>query len=358
MEYTVIKPEEIATKPAAKPIKLNDVGFRLILIPFFGIAIPLITAMLDHTKYSLWSIKLSYLYTIGLAWIVWEGNRFLLFTLRNYFDWFDRPLRKVIVLLLVIPFYTIPITILLLVGWYNIFKGGTMDWSTIKLTTSIVMICVLFIVHVYETVFLVKEAESEKIIRANIEKAKLEVEIEALKMQIDPHFVFNSLNTLSHFIEENPEKAKIFNEHLSEVYRYLLHHKNIEFVWLWEEIKFLEKYFSLLKLRFEDAVKLDIVLDDQDLKQYLIPPISLQTLIENAIKHNKFSDQHPMQIRIDRNADVLEIINTRMPKNTKAHSTGIGIENLRSRYKILTGRSIDILPKSKYFMVRIPLIKA
>ena len=358
MKLKVIKPEEIPTKNNDHTIKLNDIGFRVILIPFFGIAIPLITSMVDHSQFSLWQIKLSYLYTIGLAYVVWEGNRFLLFSLRNYFDWFDRPMRKIIALLIAIPFYTIPVTIILLVGWYNLFKSGIIDWAQVKMTTLIIMICVLFIVHVYETVFLVKEAESEKIIRAHIEKAKLEVEIEALKTQLDPHFVFNSLNALSHFIEENPAKAKLFNTHLGEVYRYLLHHKNRELVWLWEEIDFMQNYFSLLNLRFEEAIQLEVNLNDIDPKAYLIPPISLQILVENAIKHNRFSDQDPMVIQITGNTNYLVVKNTKNVKSDKPFSSGIGLQNLQSRYLLLTGKKVIILSGNSKFEVKLPVLKA
>src|SRR6476659_4004753 len=103
------------------PYKINDVGFRLILIPFFGIAIPLVTRMINGHNLSNWEIKLSFLYTIFIAFIIWEGNRFLLFSLRSYFDWISKPLRKIAVLILSIIFYTVPVSVLLLVGWYKLF---------------------------------------------------------------------------------------------------------------------------------------------------------------------------------------------------------------------------------------------
>jgi uncharacterized membrane protein (DUF485 family) len=186
--------------------QLNDIGFRLILIPTFGIAIPLVTGMVDHTAFSSWQIKFSYLYTIGIAFVVWEGNRYLLFTLRSYFDWLNKPLRKIFALLLAVSFYTIPISALLLTGWYHIFSKGIVNWSVVTTSTLIIMICVIFITHVYETVFLVKQAESDQLKKEQLERARAEAELEALKSQIDPHFIFNSLNTLSHLIEDKPEK--------------------------------------------------------------------------------------------------------------------------------------------------------
>ena len=163
-----IKPEEMQTNPNIVPTKqtakdrLNDIGFRVILIPFFGIVIPIITGMIKNNTNGLWQLKLGYLYTIAIAFVIWEGNRYLLFTLRSYFDWFNKPVRKILALLLVIPFYTVPISVLLLVGWYHIFAKGIVDWNVVYLSALIILICVLFIVHVYETVFLVKEARVRK----------------------------------------------------------------------------------------------------------------------------------------------------------------------------------------------------
>jgi sensor histidine kinase YesM len=132
--------------------------------------------------------------------------------MRSYFDWHNKPVQKVLVLLLSVGFYTIPVSVLLLVGWYNFFGGGRLNWSVIWQSTLIILVAVVFITHIYETVFLVKETESEMLKNEQLERAKAEAELEALKNQIDPHFIFNSLNTLSHLIEEKPVKAKQFND--------------------------------------------------------------------------------------------------------------------------------------------------
>ncbi|MES1226604.1 MAG: histidine kinase, partial [Bacteroidota bacterium] len=275
------------TNQNAAQFKLNDIGFRLILIPFFGIAIPLISGMINLENFSHWKIKLSFLYTILIAFLVWQGNRYLLFSLRSYFNWYKKPLHKIGILLLSVSFYTIPLSVLMLTGWYKLFTNIEVNSQVIFTSTLIIMICVIFITHVYETAFLVKESESEIVRNEQLERAKAEAELEALKNQIDPHFIFNSLNTLSHLIEEKPLKAKQFNDNLADVYRYILHNKGRELVLLQEEIGFMNDYFSLLKIRFENAVQLYNNCDEEIFQQYLIPPISLQILMENAIKHNE-----------------------------------------------------------------------
>ena len=313
--------------------------------------------MVNDQTPSTWKFKLSFLFTIGIAFLIWEGNRYLLFTLRSYFDWFNKPVRKIAVIVLAISFYTIPISALMLVIWYKIFNNGIVNWDLITTTTLIIMICVLFITHIYETVFLVREAENEKLKKEQLERARAEAELEALKNQIDPHFIFNSLNTLSHLIEKEPAKAKQFNDNLADVYRYILQNKARELVLLHEEMLFLTDYFSLLKIRFEQAVQLQINIDAALFDQYLIPPISLQILVENAIKHNEFSDAVPLIITIDMQNDELIIHNQVRKKILRKASSRIGLNNLGERYKLTTSKEINITESASDFTVSLPVLK-
>ena len=356
-----MKPEKQPTNASfplmgTKP-QLNDIGFRLILIPFFGIIIPIVTGMVDHQAFSSWQIKFSYLYTIGIAFVVWEGNRYLLFTLRSYFDWLNKPLRKIFALLLAISFYTIPISALLLTAWYHIFSKGIVNWNVVVTASLIIMICVIFITHVYETVFLVKQAESDQLKKAQLERARVEAELQALKNQIDPHFIFNSLNTLSHLIEDKPAKARLFNDNLAEVYRYILQNKSRDLVLLREEMDFLEHYFLLLKIRFEHAVQLVAERDNTMFEQFLLPPISLQVLIENAIKHNEFSDEAPLVVNVSVKEEMLIISNEVRPKALRKPSSRIGLQNLDERYKLIVKKAIDITREGNLFVVQLPLLK-
>ena len=349
-----IKKEETSSN---KGSYINDIAFRLILVPAFGIIIPLITGMINTYNFSNWQVKLSFLYTIGIAAIVWQGNRYLHFSMRSYFDWHNKPIQKVLVLLFSIAFYTIPVSILLLVGWYNFFGNAQTNWNVIWESTFIILIAVIFITHVYETVYLVKETESEMVKNEQLERAKAEAELEALKNQIDPHFIFNSLNTLSHLIEEKPAKAKLFNDNLADVYRYILQNKARGLVLLKEEMIFLQSYFSLLKIRFEKAVQMEVVVDEKEMELYLVPPISLQILAENAIKHNEFSDTMPLIISITINKNELIIHNPVRKKNLRKRSSGIGLQNLRERYKLTTGKDIIIKEDEKHFTVILPILK-
>jgi sensor histidine kinase YesM len=336
--------------------RLNDIGFRLILIPFFGIAIPAVTRMIDPHSFSHWMFKLAYAYTIGIAFVIWQGNRYLLFSLRSYFDWFNRPVRKIIALLLAVSFFTIPVCIVLLTGWYHLFNNGRVNWNVVRTATLIIMICVIFITHVYETVFLVKDSESEMLRNAQLERLKAQAELEALKAQIDPHFMFNSLNTLTWLIEEAPAKAKVFNEHLADVYRYILRNRSRELVLLQEEVGFLYDYFALLKIRYGEAVRLCVEVPAEMLDRYLALPISLQVLAENAHKHNEFSVREPLEIRFSLEGERIVVRNRLAPKETLRVSAGVGLSNLDERCRLGVGVPLEYRGSGGEFAVYLPIL--
>lgn len=313
--------------------------------------------MINGHNFSHWQTKLSFLYTTIVALLIWQGNRYLHFSLRSYFDWINKPLQKVTVLILSVIFYTVPVSVLLLVGWYKLFGVQPVDWNIISQSTLIILIAVIFITHVYETVFLVRESENEMIRNEQLERARAEAELEALKNQIDPHFIFNSLNTLSHLIEENPVRAKLFNDNLADVYRYILQNKARGLVLLKEEMEFLESYFCLLQIRFEKAVHLELNIDKEQLDQYLIPPISLQILAENAIKHNEFSADTPLIFEVSMKNDELVVHNQVRKKTLRKTSSKIGLQNLQERYKLTTNREIRVQEEEKDFTVNLPVLK-
>lgn len=275
-------------------IKLNDKKTRLIFIPFFGIIIPNITGLFESISFADGLYWFGYLYFIFLSFLVWHGNRFFLLEQRKHFDWFRQPFRKVGILLFANVFYTGPTAIILLVGWYRLLGQGYVNWPVIQLTTLIIVICVIFITHVYETVYLIKQREEDLLRFERTEKARIESELQALKNQIDPHFIFNSLNTLSHLIETAPGKAIHFSDQLSDVYRYILQNRDKDLVMLEDEIIFLSAYANLLKIRFGSGVHIDIHVWPDG--HHLSLPISLQILLENAVKHNRFSLEEPLLV--------------------------------------------------------------
>jgi hypothetical protein len=336
--------------------ELNDTTIRIVLIPFFGFVIPNITGMIDNSQYTGKELFFAYLYFIFIAFAIWQGNRYLLFRLRLRFSWLSQPMYKVFALVVSNIFYTIPISVGLMTMWYVFAVHSPADWNVIYKATALCVVCVVFITHTYETVFLIRSWGTDKSKSEQLQKAKAVAELEALKNQIDPHFMFNSLNTLSYLIENDTVKARLFNDNLAEVYRYILSNKERNLVLLSEELAFAERYFALLKIRFGEAVSLTIdssVAHDD----FLIPPISLQILLENAIKHNEFSEQRPLEIGITVTDNAAVISNEVRPNHSRRDSSHIGLANLSERYMLITERKVEIRNDGRTFCVTLPLLR-
>jgi LytS/YehU family sensor histidine kinase len=202
----------------------------------------------------------------------------------------------------------------------------------------------------------VKDSESEMLRSAQLERLKAQAELQALKAQIDPHFMFNSLNTLTWLIEEAPAKAKVFNEHLADVYRYILQNRSRELVMLEEEVGFLRDYFALLRIRYGEAVRLCMDVDEALFGQYMILPISLQVLVENAHKHNEFSLSDPLEIRVWMEGVRLGVHNRIVRKEKTRASPGLGLSNLNERCKLATASSLDVVETKTDYTIYLPIL--
>ncbi|MDY6915546.1 MAG: histidine kinase [Candidatus Cloacimonadota bacterium] len=200
------------------------------------------------------------------------------------------------------------------------------------------------------------ELEEKKIKLLQMEQKNLTSKYNALKNQIDPHFLFNSLGTLLSLIEYDSRQATIFVEELSRVYRYILQIKEKQYIKVQKEIDFTYSFFYLLKQRFHESLKIDIK-SSATVSDYYILPLSLQTLLENAVKHNIVSPQNPLNIRIICNEEKLIIINNLQPKRQRLPSHRLGLKNLQERYNLIMKKSINIIKTPKEFRVELPLRK-
>lgn len=188
------------------------------------------------------------------------------------------------------------------------------------------------------------------------EKEKKENELMLLKSQIDPHFLFNNLNTVDALIDSDPQRAKLYINRLSKLYRYLIRTKDDEVVALEDELTFARDYMYLLEQRFGDAYKFEI---KQNVKpdNYLIPPGVLQTLLENVVKHNQGESLKPIKTLIEINLENILVKNNINLKNQNKDSFGIGLSNLKARYALLCDNEVKIT-SDKDFTIRLPLIKS
>lgn len=351
-----MKPEPESPTPQLTEVHLNDNTIRLVGIPFFGIAIPNLTGLFGSLPLTDVRYWFGYVFFICLAGAIWQGNRFLLFRTRKRFTWFDKPIEKLVLLFLNNIFYTTPLTIAWLCAWFNIAHFD-IKWDTILIVSLLNVICVLFVTHVYETVFMVKEQQNEQLKNSELHRAKAEAELTALKNQVDPHFMFNSLNTLTHLITTDGPRALKFTENLAEVYRYILMQKDHALVQLEDELEFTQKYLDLLRIRFGSALHLKQEFSKKETEAYLIPPTSIFVAIENAVKHNEVSESLPMTITLIIQHHKIEIRNTVFRKKIHSKSSGIGLKNLMERFLITTGNPIESGPEGAFFKVSLPLVK-
>lgn len=219
-----------------------------------------------------------------------------------------------------------------------------------------------FISSVYANSFYLKSY-----LKAQDEKQKLEIDLikeketalqfqlNSLKLQINPHFLFNNFSTLSELIESEPATASDFLSHLSKVYRHIVRNLNVNLIDLRDELKFIDSYFYLMELRHGEGIKVNI---DSELRtsSYKIPPASLQLLVENAIKHNAFSPEQPLIIDIRAENDYLIVRNLKRPLERPAESIGIGQSNIANRYALLSSQEIRIENSDHFYSVSIPLL--
>ncbi|MEP7143302.1 MAG: histidine kinase [Ferruginibacter sp.] len=329
---------------------------KSLLVTLAGIFIPLFTGLYQHLDYSSREmIGFALLPCILISWLIWEGNIKIMRQLRN--KWYHKDsnvysdfIRRIIIHIL-FTFFTSLVSLLLLM-----FIAGKSNPAILFKTCAAIIIFVIMVTCVYEIIYLTEERETSTLKAEELNYARSEAELTALKNQIDPHFIFNSINTLSHLIKTAPEVAYLFNNNLATIYRYILFNKDKEFVLLKEELEFVSHNFYLFRIRYEKAVNLLIEIADVKTENFLIPPISLQLLVENAIKHNEFTDESPINILIQVNNNYVTVKNKIVPKKYFMPSTKIGLHNLSNRYRILTKKEIIIEADDGYFIVKLPLL--
>ena len=304
-----------------------------------------------------WSFIISGMYSFGIGF----GNGFINGYLSTKWDWIKHTNQRVWAGIIASVLYTVPIVLMINYVVFVVINNNNSDtffkgnffWA--HLFYIVLSLAVSTFLHAKGfmqnwKVAMTKENTKQEIV-AKTETAKFE----SLKNQLDPHFLFNSLNVLTSLIGENPNQAERFTTKLSKVYRYVLEQRNKDLVPIEEELKFAKTYMELLGMRFEDAVKFNIpdIISTNELK---IVPLSLQLLLENAVKHNVVSTSKPLTINIYEEDNYLIIENNINPKEALGKSTKIGLQNIADRYGLITQRGVKIENNNKKFKVSLPLL--
>jgi sensor histidine kinase YesM len=215
------------------------------------------------------------------------------------------------------------------------------------------LISMLIGISIGSLVFFFMEWNSSLKREQKLREEKLIFQYETLKNQVNPHFLFNSLNTLSSLVAKDADLSEKFIHKLSSIYRYILENRDVDFINLTREIQFVKDYFFLQKIR--DDGKIELELPSTNMKDFEILPISIQLLVENALKHNSATKDKPLKIRIALEGDLVVVQNNLQPKTQVNGSSKVGLKNLRERIELVMGRKVFIEPSKDSFIVKVPV---
>jgi uncharacterized membrane protein len=333
---------------------MNDKWLRILGIPIAAM-IPslLFSDALGNSKVGFFEI---YKYAFVEVWLIWESCRQVVIKARKRFPELNQTTNR-----LIFQFFWCSIVAVILQSFYSLIPDYWHIWGinyTFEEHISNVLIGFFFLIPIlgiYETVYFYRKWREKMEETAKLKKEQVELQFDLLKSQINPHFLFNSLNTLSSLIHDSPHKANAFLEELATVYRYLLRNNNKELCTVREEIIFILAYFHLLKTRYAEMIKLNITVDKKHFFKQ-IPSLSLQLLVENAVKHNIVSVSKPLNINIFYENDFLMVENNLQKKKNQISSNHIGLDNIISKYELLGKSNIEIVFTENLFKVGLPLI--
>jgi two-component sensor histidine kinase len=339
---------------------VEDFWPRVLVSPILGALVVNLSGLVDHARHSVAALVASYGWFSLVAFLVWEGNRRLYFRLQRREDWLLRPWRRLGLLVAVICLYTIPVAAALLCIWRE--AAGDRGTRPDALPTALfaIVALVVAIAHVYETVFLLRDWESDRLRGARLEQSRLQTELESLGREVDPHFLFNNLNALAHLVDQRDDRsdaAATFIRNLSATYRYVLESRGRTLVPLADELEALERHRALAEIRYGGSVQLQVDVDAADAQDLLLPPVSLAELFQNALKHNTVGLDTPLRIRVRVEGTTLVFENDLRPGSKPLRSTGVGLVNVRERFRMATGRAAAWASDGTCFVVRLPLVR-
>lgn len=292
-----------------------------------------------------------------MVFLVWESNR-LLFRVLQKNSYYFKGKSNILVLFFVISFLHVGLISAAVAFWVPGWLGMELaePGTQFKLSLAFSFRINLFLHTIHAIMYYDSRLKNSMLESEKLKTLTAESQFEALRNQVKPHFLFNSFNVLSGLVHKNPNLASEFIQQLSKVYRYLLYHQQEKMVSLKTELDYLNAYIFLLQIRFGGAFRVNIQVDSQFMDGFLIPPASLQLLVENAVKHNKVSKKDKLEVNIFVQNRFLVIHNNLQRKKRQEASSGLGLENIKMRYQHLAKKEIIVEQNEQFFTVRLPLI--
>lgn len=335
---------------------------NLITLSWVSFATSMFFFFLFTNEKTIENFLLTILISSMYSFVLGGGNGFVNDFLNKKFPWSEATTKRA-----VISIVTILITNIILVYFCNYInfvvfqKSATMEeyflgkYNFINWFTINIALLISAFLHAKGFMEELKKASKKEVVEQKLIAKSANAQFESLKNQLDPHFLFNSLNVLSSLIDENPIQAQKFTASMSKIYRYVLEQKDKELVTVEDEIEFAKIYCELLKTRFEDSVNFIFDIKKEDIKKFVVP-LSLQLLLENCIKHNLATSSKPLLIKIFTEGESLCIENNLQIREQIKESAGIGLANIVQRYALLTKRNVFIEKSEDYFKVKLPVL--
>lgn len=334
---------------------IRDTYLRMLFIPLLGIAIPYISGAITYPLYNTAELAAANCFFILTSFLIWRGSNWIHGRLRSAYIPVSKPFARIAAVSFSNSAYGAGVGGLSVMLWYR-FSREIFSWNSFYKFIAVCVLAVIVFTLIYEILFLSKERELDTQLVNEMDRELTQAELTALHNEMDPHFIFNCLNAMGPLIMTNPRQAHLFNSNLAQVFKYFLLNKNKELIPLKEELDFLENYFFLLQIRYENKLEL---YTDPGLQSgaRLLPPCALQVLLENAIKHNALSETQPLKINIVLNGQYLNVSNNYRPKPYAANSTHTGLKNLSSRFRLVCKKDIAVEKTKDLFTVKLPFIK-
>ncbi len=334
--------------------RIND---RYFLIP--GIIILAVLSFLlfgaDSQRFSKNAGLLTLIYNIAFTALMWLGIREIVVFLWKKYPWEVSPVKHLISEFFLVSLYTaiMGIAVLMLFKYSGIIDSVGED---VKVSAIFTFIITYLITGLHEAWFFYSQWNISLLKAKSLEKDNIQSQFETLKSQINPHFLFNTLNTLSSIIEDNPKTAVVYVEKTADFLRTILLVKDKEVITLGEELLLIETFYFLQKERYGNNLNMTISVPESS-RKHLLPPLSLQMLVENAIKHNIISNEKPLTITIDVSKEgYISVKNNLQNKKAEKNGAGIGLANIQNRYKYLSNKKIIFLHTADVFEVGLPLL--
>lgn len=282
---------------------------------------------------------------------IWLGCMTIVGILWKKYPWEFHPVKHLIIEVVAIAVYTSVFGVL--IGFVEFKLGIFTPSDTLVMEIFVTLLITFFITAIHELVFFYKQWKHHFSRSVRLERDKIQAKYEALKTQVNPHFLFNSLNSLTTLVDDN-ENAVAYIQDLSEFLRYMLTSRDKDLVLLREELQLLRKYISLQESRFRDSLNINLDVPESAW-HYALPPLILQMLVENCIKHNIISKENPLKVSIRANGNSIVVENL-LQKRPGVTSTGQGLKNITGRYNLFSVREVRIEETATVFRVTIPLL--